>query len=120
MISSTYINLIDSLTEKTNSGNSLWNKTAIKNQYKLILNNGMIVLTYNNNIKGMYMELEIYNNVGQKIDSVHASMDNNPTDYTYLYNLYQKIYEIKEIKTNEQINKFISEIRSSDKIGKEE
>ena len=128
MMSEKYRELIDSLIEKTNLGKSLWNKTSVQDQYKLILDGGMIVLSYGKYIFGKSIKLDLYNKSGEIIDSlsrdegivnpVSGDVCENNSDFELLNRLYQAILNLKEAKINEQLNMFMAEIKASDKIGK--
>lgn len=128
MISETYKELIDSLVAKTNLGKSLWNKTSVQDQYKLILDGGMIVLSYTeHNFVGKSIKLDLYNKSGEIIDSLSRSQgmidlygNNDTYDFEVLEKLYKAIINSKEAKINEQLNMFMAEINSSDKIGKQD
>lgn len=127
-MSEKYRELIDSLIEKTNLGKSLWNKTSVQDQYKLILDGGMIVLSYGKYIFGKSIKLDLYNKSGEIIDSlsrdegivnpVSGDVCENNSDFELLNRLYQAILNLKEAKINEQLNMFMAEIKASDKIGK--
>jgi len=120
MIPKSYEMLVKSLIEKTKSGKSLWNKTSVKDQYKLILNTGMVVLTYKDHVlDGKIIYLDIYDNAGQLVGSFSANYDCNKPDFVVLYDLYNSILHFKELKINEQISMLVDEINKSDKIGKE-
>lgn len=122
MIPESYKKLIKTLIEKNESGKSLWNETSVKDQYKLILNNGMIVLTCKKNSMfdndGMY--LYIYDNAGVLVGSFSADPILNKSDFDLLKELYDSILHLKEQKIDEQISILMNEIRTSDKIGKED
>lgn len=128
MISQTYKELIDSLVEKTSLGKSLWNRTSVKNQYKLILDGGMIVLSYTGyNFGGENLKLDLYNKSGEIIDSLSRSKgiidlygNDDASDFELLEKLYKAILDCKEVKINEQLNILMEEINSSDKIGKQD
>lgn len=128
MISQTYKELIDSLVEKTSLGKSLWNRTSVKNQYKLILDGGMIVLSYTEyNFGGESIKLDLYNKSGEIIDSLSRSKgiidlygNDEASDFELLEKLYKAILDCKEVKINEQLNMFMAEIKASDKIGKQD
>lgn len=120
MIPKSYEMLVKSLIEKTKSGKSSWNKTSVKDQYKLILNTGMVVLTYKDDvIDGKIIYLDIYDNAGQLVGSISADYAYNRPDFVILNDLYNSILRIKELKINEQISILMDEINTSDKIGKE-
>lgn len=121
MIPTMYIPLIKSLIEKTNSGKSIWNRTSAQNQYRLILDSGMVVLTYKRDYtRGETIIMDIYDKEGIITDSVTVNSKIDDIDFVTLSNLFNSIHRIKEANTQKQINILMNEITSTDKIGKSE
>ena len=122
MIPESYKKLIETLIEKNESGKSSWNETSVKNQYKLILNNGMIVLTCKTVLlpDSRIISLDIYDNAGMLVGSFSADALLSKSDYALLNELYKSILHFKEQKVDKQIYILMNEIRTSDKIGKED
>lgn len=121
MIPESYRKLIKTLIKKNELGNSLWNETSVKDQYKLILNNGMIVLTCKEGaFDNKVIYLDIYDNTGVLVGSFSAEPILNKSDFDLLNELHNSICHLKELKINKQISILIDEINTSDKIGKKD
>ena len=120
MIPNNYKDLVSYLYNKTINNECYWNRTSSLYQYKLIMNTGMIVLSYISQQTEEIFKLEIYNKNGIMIDAIACSRNIDSEDYEYLYSLYNAIYQQKDVVTNQQINDFIYEISNNQFVGKDE
>ncbi|WP_065219591.1 MULTISPECIES: hypothetical protein [Butyricimonas] len=119
MIPIYYKQLIDSLTESTSNNKSHWNRTSTPDQYKLLLDSGMIVISCANQLYKSSIRIDIYDEIGKLIDSIIE--DNTSShDYTTLSTLFYMIKNQKDAITSRKINEFVKELKSGKDIGKEE
>ncbi len=92
----------------------------MQDQYKLILNNGMVVLSFKTSSKGNDIKLDIYNETGTIVDSISVNSQSNITDYSDLLQLYNVVRKRKEDNVSRVISNLITEIQSGCDVGKKE
>lgn len=121
MIPMFYKSFIDSLIEKIRNNQSYWNKTSSKNQFKLILNKGMIVLSYRSDFSGgESINMDIYDENGQIVDSITGDKRVDYSDFSELSRLYNLVKRKKDESTKRKLDDLMAEISSSSNIGKKE
>lgn len=120
MIAPYYKSLIDSLIAKIKDGKSFWNGTSAKEQFKLILNKGMIVISHRFDIVNESIKFDVYDETGKIVDSISANARYESADYAELYRLYDAVKSQKDEVVQRRISDMLAEINSSDSIGKTE
>lgn len=113
MIPNKYKELISSLIDKTRSNEAIWNSTSSDRQYSLLLNSGMIVITKKSDI---LLYIDFYDHKGQNIDQIIGSYTD--PDFRYVQDLYTSIDNSIKAEKFRQIDNFLNEIKSSNRIGK--
>ncbi len=120
MIPNYYKQLVQILKSKTEMDRCFWSRTSLQDQYKLILNNGMVVLSFKTSSKGNDIKLDIYNETGTIVDSISVNSQSNITDYSDLLQLYNVVRKRKEDNVSRVISNLITEIQSGCDVGKKE
>lgn len=120
MIPPYYKPLINSLIGTTRSNKTHWSRTSSPDQFKLMLEKGMIVISCKRDILSQYIKIEIYDELGKIVDSISENEKYSFHEYSILLDLYNTIKEQKDSITQRKINDLMSEIMSGNDIGKEE
>jgi hypothetical protein len=120
MVPEHYRNLVEKLKMKTQNGQAVWNKTSGENEFKLDLGQGTITTDkwFDPQSKKNFIDLRIWNEKGDCIDTFKVAKIDNIQDFDYLldlHNMARKAY----FKVDETFRNILKELDSDKTIGKD-
>ena len=116
MITDRHLELIEKLKAKTLEKKTLWSKSSSQDEFQIQLSRISITIKY---IRGSYnsvstVNLSLYNDSGEKIDSV--DFEDNSTTYDDAFELFNAVKRTY-YKVDEVMDQLLNEIEGDDVIG---
>ena len=116
MIAETFKIIIERLKEKTSKNEASWSKTNRDTEFKLDFGKGAITIDNWSDSHNEYVDCNILNENGDKVDGVVFPFVEETTNFLYLQELYTMVKR-SYYKTDETFENILKELKSDNKIG---
>ncbi|MFH6963576.1 hypothetical protein ACHRVK_14370 [Flavobacterium plurextorum] len=119
MISDNIKILIGKLKTKIEANQAIWSRTSRDTEFKLELQKGAITVdSWEDSTLGSVVDLAIFNENGDIVDSVAAQINEDPEDYKVLLEIYE-LAKKSYFKVDETLKTIFDELDSPKTVGKD-